>query len=81
MGWFGGVHVEVNFAVALLAEQCGDEAQQRGFVVEEGGDTRAAFEFLVYALDGIAGAHPCADVRSGEVKMERMLSAASVRIS
>ena len=56
-----GVHVEVNFGgepfVALLAEKGGDKAQQGGFVGEEGGDAGAAFEFLIDALDGVAGAH------------------------
>jgi len=62
MGWFSGFHVEVNFAgaplIALLAEQGGDEAQQRGFVGEQRSDASASFEFLVHALDGVAGAHP-----------------------
>ena len=56
-----GVHVAVDFGgepfVALLAEEGGDEAQEAGFVGEEGGDVGAAFEFLIDALDGVAGAH------------------------
>ena len=56
-----GVHVEVDFGgepfVDMLAEEGGDEAQEAGFVGEEGGDVGAAFEFLIDALDGVAGAH------------------------
>ena len=61
MGWMDWVHVEVDFGgepfVALLAEEGGDESQEGGFVGEKGGDAGAAFEFLIDALDGVAGAH------------------------
>ena len=62
-----GVHVEINFGgepfVILLAEEGGDEAQKGGLVGEKSGDAGAAFEFLIDAPDGVAGAH--APLRGG----------------
>ena len=55
------VYVKLDFGgqpcAALLAEECGDEAQARGFAEGKSGDSVAAFEFLIDALDGVAGAH------------------------
>lgn len=55
------VHAEVNFGggplVASLSVQSGDQARQRVHVGEDGRDSGAAFEFLVHAFDGVAGAH------------------------
>ena len=57
----GGVPIEINFGgeplVAVFAEQGGDEAQEGGFVGEEGGGAGWAFAFPIDAFDGVAGAH------------------------
>jgi hypothetical protein len=54
------VYVKLDFGdepcAALLAEECGDEAQGRGFAERKSGDSVAAFEFLIDALDDAAGA-------------------------
>ena len=42
--------------VGGLGEQSRDQAQEGGFVWEDGGDTGAAFEFLVDAFEGVGGA-------------------------
>ena len=63
----GGVHVGLDFGgepfAILLAEEGGDEAQKGGLVGEKSGDAGAAFEFLIDAPDGVAGAH--APLRGG----------------
>lgn len=60
--YFSGAHIEVDFTnappVTLLAEPGGDQAQQEGFIGDESGDARPAFEFLVHTLNGVAGARP-----------------------
>jgi hypothetical protein len=54
------LHVEVNFGglpfIADFVEQGGDQTQEGGFIGEEAGDAGAAFEFLVDAFQGVAGA-------------------------
>ena len=54
-------HVEVDFSgfpfVAGLGQEGGDEAEEGGFVGEDPGDARAAFEFLVDAFQRVGGAH------------------------
>ena len=61
MGQVSRFHVEVDFSgepfFADLAEQGGDEAEQRGFVWKEGCDAGSALEFLIDAFDGVACAH------------------------
>ena len=55
------VYVKLDFGgqpcAALLVEECGDEAQARGFAEGKGCDAGAAFAFLIDALDSVAGAH------------------------
>ena len=55
------VYVKLDFGgqpcASLLVEECGDEAQARGFAEGKGCDAGAAFAFLIDALDGVAGAH------------------------
>ena len=59
MGQVSRFHGEVDFSgepfFADLAEQCGDEAEERGLVGEEGGDAGPALEFLIDAFKSIAG--------------------------
>ena len=43
--------------VADLGEQSANEAQERGFIGKEGGDADSAFDFLIDAFEGVAGAH------------------------
>lgn len=42
--------------VGGFREECGDEAEEGGFVWKDAGDAGAAFEFLVDAFEGVAGA-------------------------
>ena len=55
---------------SLVAWQTGgaDEAQERSFIGQEGGDTGAAFEFLVDALDGVAAAQRAANNLQGKLR-------------
>ncbi len=52
-----GFHIEVDFSgfpfFAGFAEECGDQAEEGGFVGENAYDAGAAFEFLVDALERI----------------------------
>jgi hypothetical protein len=54
-------HVEVDFSgfpiVAGFCQEGGDQAQEGRFIGEDAGDARAAFEFLVDALQRVGGAH------------------------
>jgi len=54
------VHVEVDFGgepvVGDFCEDGAGQAQEGGFVWEDGGDAGAAFEFLVDAFEGVGGA-------------------------
>ena len=54
-------HVEVDFSgfpiVAGFAQERGDQAEEGFFIGEDAGDTGAAFEFLVDALQRVGSAH------------------------
>ena len=56
----GWIHVEVGFGrfplVGSFREEGGEEAEEGGFVWKDAGDAGAAFEFLVDAFEGVAGA-------------------------
>jgi hypothetical protein len=55
------VYVKLDFGgqpcASLLVEECGDEAQARGFAEGKSGDAFAAVAFLIDALDDIDGTH------------------------